>query len=1234
MYKDMSFNVLALHDSGADCSQIHPDLAARLGCPLTKGRGHIEFASASSPKQERTICGEPVVVFCKTFSAIKQFDVLAMNPTLCPHFLLARDLHGVFDLHIANLPVSFPSFDIHDLDEGWIDHTVRKERLTDVQELTPQEVAEREQLRAEVNSRLQDHASKVDIKSFISHPEATVQILHDDGAPDPKPMRYKSKSYLDQYVADQIALWLTNGKIALWDITKHGAYPRHVMPLLPVVTRKPSGEIAKVRVCVDARALNVNLVDDPTPLPHIHGLYESIRDHKFFGEADAVSCFNQFAINEDHQHKVAIRWDDQVYVWVGAPFGLRHISSHAQRVFQTIFADMPFVRVFVDNFVIASHSLQDHRQQWTLFIDRCTAYNIKLDPLKAKIAMTAMVTLGNMLLPTGIAPCPEKVKTALAWATPTSRKELSTFLGYANFLRYYSMLAAPLELLRAQLAPKLPSSDVTKESRRLARLSACREQNLPYAGGPFTWTEEADQAFQIVKHAIARAPALHFPDYTKRFGLAVDASQYGVGCVLFQAVTDDAVPTVDNVISFSSRSLVDYERRYAPYMSELAGIIYGLRTYEDFLGGREFLLLTDHRALTFMFTSPELNRTITGWYSVICQFDFRIRHTPGILNVLPDALSRMRMQPGPWGLAPSNADADADASVLALNTVQRRAARVSAKLTWADAHGQELAVDATTLPRRVPASSAAAIVARPVPADSPLAIVRRYHEQSGHFGERTVLAHLKRDGVKIAGAVALTHEVCQSCSACLAHNTSKRVFHPLRPVTAPQPWSMLQLDLYTAFESVPSPSGAKYIMVLVDVFTSFCILRALPNKEASTIARVLWSVFSDFGPPISLQSDNAKEFVAAGVAQLLKDFDVKFQTSAPYMHRQNGKAESHVGVAGLTLKKLLHASPLIKDWADLVPAVQLLINSRHKHLTNCAPFPLMFNRVANQWQSYAAIDIDEIKQSDYADWLEREQRLHEMVFPVIRSRISQFQNQYVSNFHPLATTSRRLPTGAVVMLYDVLRASKRDPRFIGPFTVTRCTPGGLYSLRDFFGKPWPRDVTRDCLKVVDSMDMAKAAQQSNTQFVDRIQDDRLGANGTEYLVKMSGFVDLEWVSEDAIADKTLLRGYQLDKAHKARAIAAANKPVFNPTAHVVVKKSSDTKPSNTSIVPVTAAAQAAPADPTEPPAPVKAQELPVPSPSATAAQAAPAPPSTVAKSRQRRANSTFRDFQLFLLRML
>ena len=52
----------------------------------------------------------------------------------------------------------------------------------------------------------------------------------------------------------------------------------------------------------------------------------------------------------------------------------------------------------------------------------------------------------------------------------------------------------------------------------------------------------------------------------------------------------------------------------------------------------------------------------------------------------------------------------------------------------------------------------------------------------------------------------------------------------------------------------------KFIMVYQDHFSKFCVLRALKNKKAETVAAELVQIFSLMGPPCILQSDNGREF--------------------------------------------------------------------------------------------------------------------------------------------------------------------------------------------------------------------------------------------------------------------------------------------------------------------------------------------------------------------------------------
>ncbi|OBQ28310.1 MAG: hypothetical protein AN485_24190, partial [Anabaena sp. MDT14b] len=83
------------------------------------------------------------------------------------------------------------------------------------------------------------------------------------------------------------------------------------------------------------------------------------------------------------------------------------------------------------------------------------------------------------------------------------------------------------------------------------------------------------------------------------------------------------------------------ERNYAATKKELLAIVFALRKLRFYLAGRRFHLYTDHRALSFMFTQKGLNPMLERWLDELLDFDFTVEHLPGVLNVLPDHLSRL-----------------------------------------------------------------------------------------------------------------------------------------------------------------------------------------------------------------------------------------------------------------------------------------------------------------------------------------------------------------------------------------------------------------------------------------------------------------------------------------------------------------------------------------------------------------------------------------------------------------
>ena len=334
----------------------------------------------------------------------------------------------------------------------------------------------------------------------------------------------------------------------------------------------------------------------------------------------------------------------------------------------------------------------------------------------------------------------------------------------------------------------------------------------------------------------------------------------------------------------------------------------------------------------------------------------------------------------------------------------------------------------------------------------------------GHFGTRAVHAQLAALGWSWPGMATLIRDSCADCSDCQQWNSSKRIFHPTRPMTACFPWDAVQVDLVSSLDT--DTLNMKYLLVITDVFTSFSILRALPSKSADIVAGALWQIFCDVGPPRLLQSDNGTEFVNETIAALHSLFGNQHRTITAYNPRSAGVVEKHGHIASMTIRKLAGA---IRPWSTVVPLAQLAMNCKIKNSTNASPFALFFNRTVNGFQSYLNDGFAAPTAADRESWTKREIYLHTLIFPRIHDRQQKLKARHNIQFKQSQMSSQELAVGTIVYVLDPLTPrNKNSPPFTGPYTIAAAQPGGLYSLRDSTGGMFHRSVTRDMIKVRSS----------------------------------------------------------------------------------------------------------------------------------------------------------------------
>ncbi|XP_065892763.1 uncharacterized protein [Dysidea avara] len=102
-------------------------------------------------------------------------------------------------------------------------------------------------------------------------------------------------------------------------------------------------------------------------------------------------------------------------------------------------------------------------------------------------------------------------------------------------------------------------------------------------------------------------------------------------------------------VACASRTLSQAERNYAQVEREALSIIFGVKRFNQYLYGRHFTLVTDHRPLCKLFGHAEGVRPLAAarmqrWALILSAYSYKIQYTPGTANQCTDCLSRLPSQ--------------------------------------------------------------------------------------------------------------------------------------------------------------------------------------------------------------------------------------------------------------------------------------------------------------------------------------------------------------------------------------------------------------------------------------------------------------------------------------------------------------------------------------------------------------------------------------------------------------
>ena len=145
--------------------------------------------------------------------------------------------------------------------------------------------------------------------------------------------------------------------------------------------------------------------------------------------------------------------------------------------------------------------------------------------------------------------------------------------------------------------------------------------------------------------------------------------------------------------------------------------------------------------------------------------------------------------------------------------------------------------------------------------------------------------------------------MCDNCQRIGKLAPSNEV--PLQPQVLIEPFEKWALDFLGLIN--PPYKQRKYILVCIDYVTKWVEAKASRfSNEHSIVSFIFEDIFTHFGVPREIVTDQGSHFTSNLVKMLVEDYQIKHIKSTPYHPQANGQVESTNKVIEGILTKTVH----------------------------------------------------------------------------------------------------------------------------------------------------------------------------------------------------------------------------------------------------------------------------------------------------------------------------------------
>ena len=227
-----------------------------------------------------------------------------------------------------------------------------------------------------------------------------------------------------------------------------------------------------------------------------------------------------------------------LYEWIRIPFGLTNAPACFQRFMEDCLGDLrdKICIPYLDDVIVFSPTFEDHIQHLKTVLVHLKEHGVKLKPQKCNLFKREVTFLGRIVSAEGYKLDPSTTEPVenLKKTPPRTVGEVRKLVGllsyYRRCIKHFSRISKPLyDILCSKNDDDGATSGKQNDKSRNQRSKGQSPSNQA-----ITWTEHHQAVLEQLINCLVQPPVMAYPDFNSPYILHTDASETGLGAVLYQ----------------------------------------------------------------------------------------------------------------------------------------------------------------------------------------------------------------------------------------------------------------------------------------------------------------------------------------------------------------------------------------------------------------------------------------------------------------------------------------------------------------------------------------------------------------------------------------------------------------------------------------------------------------------------------------------------------------------------